>query len=244
MAWQTPKTDWAPPDGVRDSDFNRIEGNALALYEETARATRIIYVATTGNDDTGNGTSANPYKTITKALSVAPKNLAGLSITIHIATGTYAETVAIKGFTGGVLRLSGNSAKVTIDRINIEACVVSAVSLPLTLTSVVGLILSERASFNTTGDVTTNGTTGVSISGASSVRIAGNHTHTGGGTAVVSSGNSMYCANNIGSTGALQATNGGIIAASASTLSRSATGGGRIHIGSQGSGVAASSVEE
>ena len=134
MAWQTPKTDWAPPDGVRDSDFNRIEGNALALYEETARATRIIYVATTGNDDTGNGTSANPYKTITKALSVAPKNLAGLSITIHIATGTYAETVAIKGFTGGVLRLSGNSAKVTIDRINIEACVVSAVSLPLTLT--------------------------------------------------------------------------------------------------------------
>lgn len=29
MAWITPKTDWTPPDGVADSDFNRIEGNIL-----------------------------------------------------------------------------------------------------------------------------------------------------------------------------------------------------------------------
>lgn len=27
VAWQTPKTDWTPPDGVTDTDFNRIEGN-------------------------------------------------------------------------------------------------------------------------------------------------------------------------------------------------------------------------
>lgn len=33
MAWQTPKTDWGQPDGVRDADFNRIEGNTQYLYD-------------------------------------------------------------------------------------------------------------------------------------------------------------------------------------------------------------------
>lgn len=35
MAWQTPKTDWTAQDGVRTSDFNRIEGNTLELYNMT-----------------------------------------------------------------------------------------------------------------------------------------------------------------------------------------------------------------
>lgn len=33
MAWQTPKTDWAAPDGVRNTDMNRIEGNTKHLYD-------------------------------------------------------------------------------------------------------------------------------------------------------------------------------------------------------------------
>lgn len=245
MAWQTPKTDWAPPDGVRDTDFNRIEGNTLALYEETARASRIIYVATTGNDDTGNGTSANPFKTVMKALSVAPKNLAGQSVTIHIAGGTYPEAVSIKGFNGGVLRLSGASSLVTLTSLSIEEATVTAVSLPLSLTAAVGLILSERASFSTTGDLTTEGgSIGASVNGGSSARIAGTHRHNGSGTAVSCSGNSLYNAGTITGSGNLQATNGGVISATTNTLSRSATSGGRIHIGNQGSGVAVSSVEE
>jgi hypothetical protein len=36
MAWQTPKTNWAGPDGVRNTDFNRIEGNAQHLYDNMA----------------------------------------------------------------------------------------------------------------------------------------------------------------------------------------------------------------
>lgn len=31
MAWQTPKTNWTPADGVADADFNRIEGNIQEL---------------------------------------------------------------------------------------------------------------------------------------------------------------------------------------------------------------------
>lgn len=36
MAWQTPKTDWSSADGVRDTDMNRIEGNALELKNTKA----------------------------------------------------------------------------------------------------------------------------------------------------------------------------------------------------------------
>lgn len=36
MAWQTPKTDWAAQDGVRNTDLNRIESNALELYNRAA----------------------------------------------------------------------------------------------------------------------------------------------------------------------------------------------------------------
>lgn len=34
MAWQTPKTNWQSADGVRDTDFNRIEGNTLELRNQ------------------------------------------------------------------------------------------------------------------------------------------------------------------------------------------------------------------
>lgn len=37
MAWLTPKTDWDLPDGVRNTDFNRIEGNILELHERANR---------------------------------------------------------------------------------------------------------------------------------------------------------------------------------------------------------------
>ena len=37
MAWIAPKTNWSAADGVRDSDFNRIEGNTLELYNTKAR---------------------------------------------------------------------------------------------------------------------------------------------------------------------------------------------------------------
>lgn len=42
MAWQTPKTNWAAPDGVRDTDFNRIEGNTQYLYDGIADLRRHV----------------------------------------------------------------------------------------------------------------------------------------------------------------------------------------------------------
>lgn len=52
----------------------------------------IWYVAATGNDTTGNGTISNPYKTITKAVSVSS---AGDTIYIRGGTHTYTTTISI-----------------------------------------------------------------------------------------------------------------------------------------------------
>lgn len=47
--WQTPKTNWAPPDPVGPSDFNRIEGNTAHLYTEISTMYPRIIKAGTRN---------------------------------------------------------------------------------------------------------------------------------------------------------------------------------------------------
>ena len=67
-----------------------------------------LYVSKAGSDTLGNGTAANPYATITKALSTVPKNLNGFDVKIHIDSGTYAEDVEIARFSGGNIILTGD----------------------------------------------------------------------------------------------------------------------------------------
>lgn len=70
-----------------------------------------LYVATTGNDTTGDGTSETPYQTIAKALSTLPRNLNGHKATINIAAGTYSEArVDVTSFTDGEITLTGGSS--------------------------------------------------------------------------------------------------------------------------------------
>lgn len=63
------------------------------------------YVATTGSDTTGDGTSSKPFKTIQHALDILPKDLCGYVAYISVADGTYDEDVYIVGFFGGVVGL-------------------------------------------------------------------------------------------------------------------------------------------
>jgi hypothetical protein len=49
-----------------------------------------LYVSTTGNDTTGNGSQENPYATISKAV-----NMASNGDTIEVAAGTYTENITI-----------------------------------------------------------------------------------------------------------------------------------------------------
>jgi hypothetical protein len=62
-----------------------------------------LYIATTGNDTTGDGSSGNPYLTISKGISVA-----SASDTIEVAVGTYNEKLTMR--TGIALTLNASGA--------------------------------------------------------------------------------------------------------------------------------------
>lgn len=78
-----------------------------------------VYVATTGSDTTGDGSSAAPYKTITYALSKIPKTLSGYTASVVVAGGEYNEDLVISGFSGNLqLVLEGEITitSLTVDR--------------------------------------------------------------------------------------------------------------------------------
>lgn len=155
MAWQTPKTNWAPPDGVRDADLNRIEGNILELYKGgSGMSDTTMYVSDTGSDTTGTGASANPYRTIMHALGTLPKNLNGKNVLIYIATGVYNEDVVVKGFNNGMVTLIGyygNTA--TINSLEVNSAICEVRSLGLRLVSN-GITVTNGAVLLCTGSVT------------------------------------------------------------------------------------------
>ena len=101
---------------VAGTPINAANLNAM-LQDAPLDASKTVYVAVSGSDSTGNGTSTQPYATIFKALSEIPQNLNGHSATINIAAGTYNENVAIYGYHGGSLYLksASNTARVTIN---------------------------------------------------------------------------------------------------------------------------------
>lgn len=121
MAWQNPKTNWSAEDGVRDSDLNRIEGNILELHNDNAHADIVVYVSTNGNDTTGDGSAAAPYRTIGKALSVIPRNLNGKDVILSITGGYYPESVAIKGFDAPISIVTSGDT-VSVNGLRIDGC--------------------------------------------------------------------------------------------------------------------------
>ena len=72
-----------------------------------------VYVATTGSDDTGNGSSTKPYKTIQYAINTLPKDLGGYVATVNVADGIYNELVKIARYVNGVLSITGNTTDPT-----------------------------------------------------------------------------------------------------------------------------------
>ena len=79
-----------------------------------------VYVSTSGNDSTGDGTSAKPYKTINRALADLPKYLGGYTATINIANGTYPEIVEVSGFSGGTLVLGTEGTSVVANGLTVQ----------------------------------------------------------------------------------------------------------------------------
>jgi hypothetical protein len=63
---------------------------AIPVVAVHAQPSTVIYVSSSGSDVKGDGTSGNPYATITHAVTVAP-----VGAVIMIAPGTYAESISI-----------------------------------------------------------------------------------------------------------------------------------------------------
>lgn len=87
-----------------------------------ADANKSIYVSTSGNDASGDGSETLPFRTIQHAVDSISKNINNKDITINVASGTYAEKVLVSGFYGGTLRFSFGT--VTINTFHVyESCV-------------------------------------------------------------------------------------------------------------------------
>ncbi len=106
-----------------------------SLIPKSTTNNMTIYISPTGNDETGAGTSNNPYLTITYALSIIPK-IINHGVTLNISEGSYNETISITGFSGsGTLNIFGTNATVsslainsnTLCRINIKGILCTSV---------------------------------------------------------------------------------------------------------------------
>lgn len=106
------------------SDSPVTEGTPInkALFDQkayTLTQSVTVYVATTGSDVTGDGSSTAPYATIQKAINELPKCLGGFHAQIDIAAGTYNERVTVDGFYGGRLTIGVSDRSVTVRGISV-----------------------------------------------------------------------------------------------------------------------------
>jgi len=119
-----------------------------------------LYVSTTGSDTSGDGTSSNPFATITRALSIVPKDLGGYTANIHIAGGIYNDDIAIKGFgSSGIImiRLLGDITvnKLTVNYSDHVMCI--STTGTYTLTTQYILIADGRLDIQASVNVITTG---------------------------------------------------------------------------------------
>lgn len=210
---------------------------------------RTVYVSGAGSDSLGEGTSANPYATITKALSVLPKNLNGFNATISIVTGTYREDVVISGFYGGTVTISGAAGTaVTLNSISVldgaTVHISSNVSMGVSNSNGTAGIVVQQArllSFAANVFVTAAQATGVYVA-RDGFALFGNLTvnNTTGIAVQAASGATVYIDTLTGSNNsgiAIQSGNGSRVAFNSKPISATATFltmyGGRIYTGSQ-----------
>lgn len=96
-----------------------------------AQDNAIVYVRTSGNDASGDGSESYPLRTIQHAIDSIPKNLGNKEISINVGSGTYAEDLKISGFYGGMLRINFNNA--TINSLTISDTNVTLTGTNLTI---------------------------------------------------------------------------------------------------------------
>lgn len=94
------------------------------------------YVDPNGNDETGNGTSAKPFRTIIATLMKLPK-IINHTVTIKVKDGDYNEDVRLEGFFGsGTIILTGTSttANCRVLYVSVINCSIKATITKVTVT--------------------------------------------------------------------------------------------------------------
>jgi len=206
-------------------------------------ANMTVYVAESGSDSTGNGSSTAPYQTIAKALNTIPKQLNGYTAIINIASGSYNESVTIVGFDSGTLRLSGtpgdtisisglavfNSRQVEITNVNVN---INGGFVNVTDGTVMRAYSKITADSGDYGIYTANGATAIFTA-----EVVVNNTKN---NAVIATNNSrayVFSISGSNNQGGLASTGGSTVAFGTSTLSAVVQYytlyGGRIYSGSQ-----------
>lgn len=238
------------------ADEPTVEGTPInkALFDSIAAdqglaAAKTVYVAASGSNTLGDGSSTSPYATIAKGLSTLPKNLNGFDVNIHVATGTYNEDVSVSGFFGGNIILSGVSGgSITIKSLTVK----DGASLHLSSNISVGV----NGSAGTAGIVVQQGkllsfATNVFVTAAQNIGVYvarggfamfGNLGVSNSKTIAVqaTSGATVYIDSLLGTNNsgiAIQSGNGALVGFNSKSIAASATFltmyGGRIYTGSQ-----------
>ena len=106
---------------IAETDLvSAIQADRSSLAESVTKTLADItyYVATTGSDTTGDGTSGLPFKTIQFAINKLPQ-IINHNATINVVAGTYAENLIISGFIGkGKIALVGATSATNTHNIN------------------------------------------------------------------------------------------------------------------------------
>lgn len=112
-------SDPSTPDPI-SQNFKGIDNKIGIINSRIASENINIYVSTTGNDTTGDGTSGKPFATIQKAIDVLPKFGNGKTATINVGGGTYSAGAVIDtmiGYGSLSIKLQGD---VTFDNTTIS----------------------------------------------------------------------------------------------------------------------------
>ncbi len=86
------------------NNVSKVEKNMDKVYKELTSSVN-IYVRPDGHDETGDGSTNNPFKTIQKAVNTIPK-LIEKDHFVKVAEGEYDEEVTIKGISGSAVWIS------------------------------------------------------------------------------------------------------------------------------------------
>lgn len=152
---------------LKENKANAVDvESSLSTKANVLTSSVTVYVAPAGSDTTGNGTSANPYATVGKALSTLPLNLNGYTAYVEIADGTYTQDIRVEYFTGGQVLLDGNNvtinhsgagAAITIHRNTYCYLAITSLTVNCNNANTVGVSVSGGNCL-VSGNITINGT--------------------------------------------------------------------------------------